>query len=77
MDTSLAELIKNKRTSALGGRRNGVRQGGSRGFGGCERGGATNFQSNGAVGDGGPMRRGRSMARRTNGSTPYSRVRNT
>lgn len=69
------ELIKNKRSSSRGGRRGGGRQGGSRGFSGGKRGGGTsNFRSNGAGGSGGgPMRRGRSMARRSNGFTPYSK----
>jgi len=77
MDLSLDELIMNKRsTSRGGGRRGGGRQGGTRG--GARRGGGgggagSNFRSNGAGGGGGPMRRGRSMARRSNGFSPYSK----
>ncbi|XP_025425344.1 THO complex subunit 4-like [Sipha flava] len=70
MNVSLDELIKNKRSSPRGERRGGGRQGGSRSFGGR----TSNFRSNG-VGrsGGGPMRRSRSMARRSNGYTPYSK----
>jgi hypothetical protein len=76
MEVSLDELIENKRSSSLGGRRGGGRQGGSKGFRGGKRGGGTlNFRSNGASGNsGGPMRRGRSIAKRSNGLTPYSKV---
>jgi hypothetical protein len=79
MDVSLDELIENKRSSSRGGRYGKERQGGPRGFSGGKRGDRTsNFRLNGAGGsDGGAMRRGRSIARRSNGFTPYSKVKNT
>lgn len=77
MDVSLEELIRSKRSASRGGRRGGGRQGGSRG-GNNKRGGVgggSNFRTNGSTGGGaGPMRRGRSMARRSNGFSPYSKV---
>ncbi|XP_025422835.1 THO complex subunit 4-like [Sipha flava] len=76
MDVSLVELIKNKTSSSRGGRHGGERQGGSRSFSGGQRGGETsNFRPNGASrSGGGPMGRGRSIARRSNGFTPYSKA---
>lgn len=79
MDMSLEEIIRSKRSMSRGGHRGGRRQGDSRD--GNRRGGAgrnLNFRSNGSVGDGiGPIRRGRSMASRFNGYSPYSKVRTT
>jgi hypothetical protein len=78
MDVSLDELIKNKRSSSLGGRHGGGKQGDSRVFSGGKHGGGTSkFRLNGAGGSsGGPMRESRSIARRSNRFTPYSKVKN-
>ncbi|XP_050522557.1 THO complex subunit 4 [Daktulosphaira vitifoliae] len=70
MDVSLDELIKTKRSSSRGGGRRGGGRQGSRG-GNAKRGGGSNFRSNGN--GGGPMRRGRPIARRSNGFSPYTK----